>query len=64
MMLPLLVDCLLVLISLNHFLFLFKLKRQLEQAQPSTTKRLKVGVNFKAQGKWLAFFLWFSVGFA
>jgi hypothetical protein len=43
---------------------MFRLKRQLEQAQPSTAKRLKVGASSKAPGKCLASFLWFRVGFA
>jgi len=30
---------------------LFRLKRQLEQAQPSTAKRLKVGASSKTLGK-------------
>jgi len=53
----------------------FILKRQLEQAQPSTAKRLKqaqpstakrlkIGASSKAPGMWLASLLRFCVGFA
>jgi hypothetical protein len=36
---------------MTSFFLLFRLKRQLEQAQPSTAKRLKVGASSKALGK-------------